>query len=99
MSVLSAEIDIVIQVEPHNHRQILTYWCGTNAYCQCLPVWHYTTMANVQAVLSALDIFTRAPEKAALDQANSWLQDFQHSVITLYAFGTTTTSNALLLSV
>ncbi|KAI0756727.1 ARM repeat-containing protein [Daedaleopsis nitida] len=36
-------------------------------------------MANVQAVLSALEVFSRAPEKAALDQANSWLQDFQHS--------------------
>ena len=36
--------------------------------------------ANVQAVLSALDVFSRAPEKAALEQANTWLQDFQHSV-------------------
>ncbi|EJF66951.1 ARM repeat-containing protein [Dichomitus squalens LYAD-421 SS1] len=35
--------------------------------------------ANVQAVLSALDVFSRAPEKAALEQANTWLQDFQHS--------------------
>ena len=41
----------------------------------------YFTMANVQAVLSALEVFSRAPEKAALEQANSWLQDFQHSVI------------------
>ncbi|RDX50448.1 ARM repeat-containing protein [Lentinus brumalis] len=36
-------------------------------------------MANVQAVLSALEVFSRAPEKAALEQANAWLQDFQHS--------------------
>ncbi|CCL98288.1 uncharacterized protein FIBRA_00282 [Fibroporia radiculosa] len=36
-------------------------------------------MAAVQAVLSALDVFSRAPDKAALDQANVWLQDFQHS--------------------
>ncbi|KAH9846826.1 ARM repeat-containing protein [Lenzites betulinus] len=36
-------------------------------------------MANVQAVLSALQVFSRAPEKAALEQANTWLQDFQHS--------------------
>ena len=42
-------------------------------------------MANVQAVLSALDAFSRAPEKAALEQANTWLQDFQHSVITHFA--------------
>ena len=42
--------------------------------------------ANVQAVLSALDIFTRAPEKAALDQANTWLQDFQHSVNISFAW-------------
>lgn len=41
------------------------------------------TMTSVQAVLSALDVFSRAPEKAALDQANTWLQDFQHSVNTL----------------
>ena len=46
--------------------------------------------ANVQAVLSALDVFSRAPEKAALEQANTWLQDFQHSVNTRFAwyFGT-----------
>ncbi|KAH9944146.1 ARM repeat-containing protein [Epithele typhae] len=36
-------------------------------------------MANVQAVLSALEVFSRVPEKAALEQANTWLQDFQHS--------------------
>ncbi|RPD64848.1 ARM repeat-containing protein [Lentinus tigrinus ALCF2SS1-6] len=36
-------------------------------------------MANVQAVLSALEVFSQAPEKAALDRANTWLQDFQHS--------------------
>ncbi|KAI0361316.1 ARM repeat-containing protein [Trametes cingulata] len=36
-------------------------------------------MASVQAVLSALEVFSRAPEKAALEQANTWLQDFQHS--------------------
>ena len=42
-------------------------------------------MANVQAVLSALEVFSRAPEKAALEQANTWLQDFQHSVNTRLA--------------
>ncbi|OBZ78621.1 hypothetical protein A0H81_00837 [Grifola frondosa] len=36
-------------------------------------------MTTVQAVLSALEVFSRAPEKAALEQANTWLQDFQHS--------------------
>ncbi|KII93873.1 hypothetical protein PLICRDRAFT_99710 [Plicaturopsis crispa FD-325 SS-3] len=36
-------------------------------------------MADIQALLSALDVFSRAPDKASLDQANSWLQDFQHS--------------------
>ncbi len=44
-----------------------------------------TTMANVQTVLSALEVFSRAPEKAALEQANTWLQDFQHSVNTHFA--------------
>jgi len=33
-----------------------------------------------QALLSALDVFSRAPDKASLERANSWLQDFQHSV-------------------
>ena len=37
---------------------------------------------SIQAVLSALDVFSRAPDKASLDTANAWLQDFQHSVIT-----------------
>ncbi|KAJ3553023.1 hypothetical protein NM688_g3839 [Phlebia brevispora] len=36
-------------------------------------------MAGVQAVLSALDVFSRTPDKVALENANSWLQDFQHS--------------------
>ncbi|KAG6851195.1 hypothetical protein H0H93_015205 [Arthromyces matolae] len=30
-------------------------------------------------LISALDVFSNAPDKAALDRANSWLQDFQHS--------------------
>lgn len=37
-------------------------------------------MADIQALLSALDVFSRAPDKASLERANSWLQDFQHSV-------------------
>ncbi|KAF8213141.1 armadillo-type protein [Mycena galopus ATCC 62051] len=36
-------------------------------------------MADVQAVLSALAVFEGAPNKASLDRANTWLQDFQHS--------------------
>lgn len=42
-------------------------------------------MAGVQAVLSALDVFSRAPDKLALENANIWLQDFQHSVNTRFA--------------
>lgn len=38
--------------------------------------------SSMQAVLSALNIFSSAPDKAALDSANVWLQDFQHSVNT-----------------
>ena len=38
-------------------------------------------MADIQTLLSCLDVFTGAPDKAALEQANSFLQDFQHSVI------------------
>jgi hypothetical protein len=37
-------------------------------------------MADVQAVLSALQVFNGAPDKASLEGANIWLQDFQHSV-------------------
>ncbi|KAH9487030.1 hypothetical protein JR316_0001096 [Psilocybe cubensis] len=38
-------------------------------------------MANydIPTLLSALDVFTRTPDKASLERANSWLQDFQHS--------------------
>ncbi|THH18937.1 hypothetical protein EW146_g2139 [Bondarzewia mesenterica] len=36
-------------------------------------------MADIQALLSALDVFSRAPDKASLEKANAWLQDFQHS--------------------
>lgn len=42
-------------------------------------------MTSVQAVLSALDVFSQAPNKAALENANRWLQEFQHSVNTLFA--------------
>ncbi|KAF7306845.1 hypothetical protein MIND_00476700 [Mycena indigotica] len=38
-----------------------------------------TASADVQAVLAAIDVFSRAPDKVSLDQANNWLQDFQHS--------------------
>ncbi|KAI0257461.1 ARM repeat-containing protein [Lactifluus subvellereus] len=36
-------------------------------------------MADIQALLTALDVFTRAPDKVSLEKANAWLQDFQHS--------------------
>lgn len=45
-------------------------------------------MATVQMVLSALEVFaTGTPDKETLDSANTWLQDFQHSVNTCFAFG------------
>ncbi|KAF4573006.1 Armadillo-like helical [Pleurotus pulmonarius] len=34
---------------------------------------------KIQELLSVLDVFSRAPDKASLDKANSWLQEFQHS--------------------
>ncbi|KAG6381097.1 hypothetical protein JVT61DRAFT_5494 [Boletus reticuloceps] len=37
-------------------------------------------MDNIQPLLSALEVFTRAPDKVTLENANSWLQEFQHSV-------------------
>ena len=47
----------------------------------------HTAMADIQALLSALDVFSRAPDKASIDRANSWLQDFQHSVNLSFAYG------------
>ncbi|KAF9015064.1 armadillo-type protein [Cyathus striatus] len=49
-------------------------------------------MADIQALLSALDVFSRATDKESIDRANSWLQDFQHSPEAW------TTCNVLLLS-
>ncbi|KAG7099161.1 hypothetical protein E1B28_001032 [Marasmius oreades] len=49
-------------------------------------------MADIQALLSALEVFTQTPDKASLDKANTWLQDFQHSPAAW------STCNALLLS-
>ncbi|VDB99715.1 unnamed protein product [Peniophora sp. CBMAI 1063] len=36
-------------------------------------------MADIQQLLSVLDVFGRAPDREALEKANAWLQDFQHS--------------------
>lgn len=44
-------------------------------------------MDKIQGVLSALDVFASAPDKVSLGNANSWLQDFQHSVNPLFALG------------
>lgn len=46
-----------------------------------------TDMTEIQAVISCLDVFSRAPDKASLDAANTWLQDFQHSVNSPFTFG------------
>lgn len=51
-------------------------------------------MADIQALLTALDVFTRAPDKLSLEKANAWLQDFQHSVNTLSPWPPTTTSDS-----
>ena len=42
-------------------------------------------MAGVQAVVAALNVFGAAADKLAIDNANAWLQDFQHSVNTPFA--------------
>lgn len=44
-------------------------------------------MAEIQTLLSCLDVFSRAPDKASLDAANTWLQDFQHSVNSPFTSG------------
>jgi len=38
---------------------------------------------SIQTVLSALEVFTGQPDKASLEKANRWLQDFQHTVRTV----------------
>ena len=37
-------------------------------------------MADITSVLAALEVFSGAPDKASLERANAYLQDFQHSV-------------------
>jgi transportin-3 len=44
-------------------------------------------MAEIQALFSCLDVFARAPDKASLDAANIWLQNFQHSVNSPFTSG------------
>jgi hypothetical protein len=36
--------------------------------------------AELRSLIDALEVFNQAPDKASIDRANSWLQDFQHSV-------------------
>lgn len=40
-------------------------------------------MSDIQEVLRALQVFSHATDKASIDRANVWLQEFQHSVNTL----------------
>jgi hypothetical protein len=35
---------------------------------------------DFRALFKALEVMQGAPDKASMDQANAWLQDFQHSV-------------------
>lgn len=37
-------------------------------------------MADITALLDALNVFSSAPDKTSIAKANAWLQDFQHSV-------------------
>lgn len=46
-----------------------------------------TAMADIQQLLSVLDVFGRAPDREGLEKANAWLQDFQHSVRKFSALG------------
>lgn len=48
-------------------------------------------MADIQAVIAALDVFSRAPDKPSLERANAWLQEFQHSVNVFSPVATPTT--------
>ena len=53
------------------------------AACWASRVFNFlkrTAMADIQQLLSVLDVFGRAPDRDGLEKANAWLQDFQHSV-------------------
>lgn len=57
----------------------------------------------MQELLEALAVFTQTPDKVALSRANSWLQDFQHSVntslaVTAYLSAAFLTTNTLVLA-
>lgn len=77
----SIPLTIALRHVPPVHLQSYRVPKGAS-HCILFAAFTQTAMAAVQAVLSALDVFSRAPDKAALDQANTWLQDFQHSVNT-----------------
>ena len=47
-------------------------------------------MADIQAVLQALDALNKPSDKAAFTAANAWLQDFQHSVNTFVLVASST---------
>lgn len=35
---------------------------------------------QIQAIVAALQVFSTTTDKSSLEQANAWLQEFQHSV-------------------
>ena len=39
-----------------------------------------TTDPAIQQIIQAIQVFSRAPDKKQLADANAWLQNFQHSV-------------------
>jgi hypothetical protein len=53
-----------------------------------------TTDPAVQQVIQAIQVFSRAPDKKQLADANAWLQDFQHSVRICYRRGICLTVNS-----
>ena len=61
-------------------------WRSPQGFISSLEPSHILTMETattdpaVQQVIQAIQVFSRAPDKKQLADANSWLQNFQHSV-------------------
>ena len=71
---------VVIMSTTANQTRDLVNYFHLSSFIFLKPNTLNIKMADIQALISALDVFSRAPDKASLESANSWLQDFQHSV-------------------
>lgn len=84
---------LILFIRLDQHMRVLFRCSNKAVYTSQGDVWHYCVIsfhpvpcletmaqeASVQAVLEALQVFSGQPEKASIDAANRWLQDFQHT--------------------